>query len=1626
MAAVLKINPGFDPSYPWREIGTAATPAGAGSPLDYYLVPAEKGGEPPGVWAGRGLETLGFTAGQVVDREVFEKLYGEHLDPRDPAGKTRLGRAPQRFRSEEDIYADYLAAEPHATPLRQAELRAVAKAETRHAVPFWDATLSVSKSVTLFYGGLLAAAERARQGGDEQAAAEWERKAARAWAGIMKANNAALEFLQDEAGMTRTGYHRGSGTESNAELGKWEHARHWVIASFRQHTSRDGDPQLHVHNLVLNKVQTERDGAWRKLDSRGEFRNQGAAAAIAAAELESDWAAEFGVHWIPRADGHGREIAGVTQGQMELFSQRRVTITAEAQQIAAEHEARTGRAPDARQMYRIQKDVAYRTRARKPEEPLDLRAKLAQWEATAREADLGELADIPAAVEQAARAAHGQTGEPAGQQPSNNGVRAEAEPAKQKSRFNVRYGPRPADVVARTAQAIGREFVRQQGRAARPGEFARIARFASFITLRGTDPRPVDAALLLRAWQAQERNDTQAQRDIRREIAHAQARAAHAEQEQTRVRVPGYPVAAQPPDGEQARQLMAEAVTITQTRITAWTKADLIRYLGEALPAGMLADRATLEQLASQAVSGGTGERVELLSAPDWLPIPASLRRADGESVFRPHGTERYASGAQLDLEARLLARAQTPGAPHLDPDEAARLLGADRAHLEAQLRPGALAGTGSTGSGLRDDQAAAAYLLLTSARRAEVMIGPAGTGKTRTATELARIWGQAGPGPAVALTTSSNARNVIKDEARAHGVQLKAYNTAEWLGHTKTARQARRPVPLTPGSLVILDEASMMSLPDLDAIIGRATQAGAKVVVTGDPVQMQAPEGGGGLALLARRLGHVQLTHAGRFTHEWEQDATLRLRDGDVTVLADYTQHDRLHAGPAEQILEDATRAYLHDRLTGKDTLLMAGSDNMAAELSRRVRDDLIHWGIVSDGPTVYLRNGAHASTGDWIMARENDKQVKTDREDRGITNRDVLRITDTDPDGTGRYTRVVRLTGRDPSSGAEQWSAAFDMRRSYLERETHLAYAVTFHSAEGRTADSGLPVFTGEEDRQAVTVGMTRGRDNNEAFISTGWRIAAGRDPAPGTRAAPELARQHHLDQERDGQLSVERARPTEPDSGPGAAVPILAACLDRDGQQRAATDVREAEWSDADRLDVLGVQWAEVTRSASQQRYQTALGAVLGAEQARQVADDPAATWLWRSLREAEAAGLDGPDTLRQAAESGPLDNAGSVAKVLDWRIRQHTAGMPARAARPFTEQVPQTGDAETDQFAAALAAAMDDRQQRLGEHAAEHPPTWAASLGPVPSDPAGRAGWEYTAGLIGRFRERWGYAHPAEPIGPKPGVHSPDAQADWQAAAQALGRQPGDLSEYSDGQLWAWRSAFARAMEWAPAYKGEDLALVRGEVRRAQIEADRARRNAGAALTGEARQRLAGRADAMARWEDMTRDVADRLAEAQAGYDAWETATAPTRDQAVAADAELRGRHPSQQPEPLHATRPEPQARPDPAAQPPAAPEPDPNDSLDRQLRMDQTALQIEEARNRLTEADERQARQARQRAAEITASHDSAPSAPPSAGWRDELAARQRQAVYHEPLPRVPATPELTGREATLTGPEAAD
>ena len=177
----------------------------------------------------------------------------------------------------------------------------------------------------------------------------------------------------------------------------------------------------------------------------------------------------------------------------------------------------------------------------------------------------------------------------------------------------------------------------------------------------------------------------------------------------------------------------------------------------------------------------------------------------------------------------------------------AAVALGADLAHLERALNgePGTQDAR-RTGCGLRMDQAAAALSVLTDGRLVSVINAPAGSGKTRVLAEIARAWRAAGPGPVIGITASQSARNTLA----AGGIE--SYNSARFLGHLHGQRGARGAVPIAEGTLLAVDEASMMPGPDLADLIILAEASGGKVIVTGDTSQLQAVQNGGGMSLLA------------------------------------------------------------------------------------------------------------------------------------------------------------------------------------------------------------------------------------------------------------------------------------------------------------------------------------------------------------------------------------------------------------------------------------------------------------------------------------------------------------------------------------------------------------------------------------------------------------------------------------------------------------------------------------------------------------------------------------------------------------------------------------------------------
>ena len=241
-----------------------------------------------------------------------------------------------------------------------------------------------------------------------------------------------------------------------------------------------------------------------------------------------------------------------------------------------------------------------------------------------------------------------------------------------------------------------------------------------------------------------------------------------------------------------------KAVALAQQEKSAWTRADVIKYLGRVLPRSgrdPAAAAALLEDLADRALRSEF-EPVLCLEAPELVDVPRSLLRADGRSIYQRHGGIRYATRAQLVMEERMLTQARADTAPRLTRAQAAHALGADPKHLED-----ALAGRAHdtqdqrTQTGLREDQAAAALSVLTDGRRVSVINAPPGSGKTRVLAEAGRAWTAAGLGRVIGITASQSARNTL-----AAGVP-ESYNAAQFLGHLPGRRGARGPVEAGAGA---------------------------------------------------------------------------------------------------------------------------------------------------------------------------------------------------------------------------------------------------------------------------------------------------------------------------------------------------------------------------------------------------------------------------------------------------------------------------------------------------------------------------------------------------------------------------------------------------------------------------------------------------------------------------------------------------------------------------------------------------------------------------------------------------------------------------------------------------------
>jgi TrwC relaxase len=158
VAIVATLSKGYDLEYIWAQVDRGPVKDAA----SYYIQASENGAEPPGRWWGPGALALGLAPGQLVERDVYDLLFGQRKAP----DGTSLGRPPGNARKAADIYARLLASEPHATTERRRELRLDAARQARQGPRFFDLTISLSKSISTFHASLGENVRLAREVGD--------------------------------------------------------------------------------------------------------------------------------------------------------------------------------------------------------------------------------------------------------------------------------------------------------------------------------------------------------------------------------------------------------------------------------------------------------------------------------------------------------------------------------------------------------------------------------------------------------------------------------------------------------------------------------------------------------------------------------------------------------------------------------------------------------------------------------------------------------------------------------------------------------------------------------------------------------------------------------------------------------------------------------------------------------------------------------------------------------------------------------------------------------------------------------------------------------------------------------------------------------------------------------------------------------------------------------------------------------------------------------------------------------------------------------------------------------------------------------------------------------------------
>ncbi|BAV64475.1 Ti-type conjugative transfer relaxase TraA [Sphingobium cloacae] len=400
-------------------------------------------------------------------------------------------------------------------------------------------------------------------------------------------------------------------------------------------------------------------------------------------------------------------------------------------------------------------------------------------------------------------------------------------------------------------------------------------------------------------------------------------------------------------------------------------------------------------------------------------------------------GNDRFTSRSMIEAEQAMHRAAQA-------------MAERERHGVDDRDREAALAQSERTGLTLSAEQRDA-FAHVTEGHDLSLVVGYAGTGKSAMLGVAREAWEAAG----------YEVRGVALSGIAAENLQSGSGITSRTIASMEHGWAQGRDL-LASRNVLVIDEAGMVGTRQMERVLGHAASVGAKVVLVGDPQQLQSIEAGAAFRSLHDRHGGVEITEVRRQHEQWQRDATRDLATGETrAAIHAYAGHGMVHeAATRESARDELVDRWDEDRLANPDKsrIIFTHTNAEVRELSDLTRTRMRESGALGEEVSIQVERGTRSfAPGDRLVFLRNDRNL-------GVKNGTLGTV-----EQVGREAMTVRLdAGR---------SVSFELKD--FAHVDH-GYAATIHKAQGMTVDRAHVLATPGMDAHGSYVSLSRHRDS------------------------------------------------------------------------------------------------------------------------------------------------------------------------------------------------------------------------------------------------------------------------------------------------------------------------------------------------------------------------------------------------------------------------------------------------------------------------------------------------------------------------------------------------------------------